>query len=119
MNYQEFLTYKTQLGGDIGFNPHWMPEFLFDFQSSLVEWAIRKGRAAMFADCGMGKGPMALAWCENGVRETNKPFLILTPLAVAPQFVREGEKFGIEVHRSRDGDPHGNITVTNYDQLHK
>ena len=53
MDYATFLARKSQLGGDAGFEPVWMPEFLFDFQRSLVEWAIRKGRAAIFADCGL------------------------------------------------------------------
>ncbi len=62
MNYQQFLEHKTQLGGDHGFDPLWMPDFLFPFQASLVEWALRKGRAAIFADCGLGKTPMQLVW---------------------------------------------------------
>lgn len=57
MDYAEFLDRKTQGGADSGFAPLWMPPFLFDFQSELVEWAIRKGRAAIFADCGLGKTP--------------------------------------------------------------
>ena len=51
--YEDFLRQKSQLGGDHGFDPLWMPEFLFDFQQALVEWALRKGRAAIFADCGL------------------------------------------------------------------
>ncbi len=53
MNYDEFLTRKSQVGTASGFEPIWMPEFLFDFQKALVDWAIRKGRAAVFADCGL------------------------------------------------------------------
>lgn len=52
-DYQTFLEKKSQLGGLSGFDPVWMPDFLFDFQRSLVEWAVRKGRAAIFADCGL------------------------------------------------------------------
>jgi hypothetical protein len=69
--YQKFLEQKTQYGGMDGFDPIFMPDFLFDFQKSLVEWAIRKGRGAMFADCGLGKTPMQLVWSENVVRKTN------------------------------------------------
>jgi hypothetical protein len=117
-DYQTFLERKTQLGNNAGFEPLWMPSFLFDFQQSLVEWAVRKGRAAIWADCGLGKSPMALTWAENIIRKTGKPVLIITPLAVAAQFVREGQKFGIEVTHSRDGTHHGGIVVCNYERLH-
>ncbi len=53
MTYQEFLAAKSQVGGQHGFDPVWMPDWLFDFQAHLVEWSIRKGRAAIFADCGL------------------------------------------------------------------
>jgi hypothetical protein len=96
-----------------------MPEFLFDFQVHLVEWALRRGRAAIFADCGLGKTPMQLVWAENVVRKTNKPVLILTPLAVSQQAVEEGGKFGLEVGLSRDGKPKAKITALNYERLHK
>src|SRR3990167_3531281 len=115
--YREFLEAKRQRGADDGFRPLWMPGFLFDFQSLLVEWALRKGRAAIFADCGLGKTPMQLVWATNVVRQTNGRVLILTPLAVAAQTIREGEKFGIEVRRSHDGTTHAGITVTNYERL--
>jgi len=118
-DYREFLAARSQLGGNHGFAPLWMPEFLFDFQKHLVEWAIRKGRAALFEDCGLGKTPQFLVWAENVVRKTNRPVLVLTPLTVSHQVVREGEKFGIEVHRSDDGRPRPNITVTNYERLDK
>jgi hypothetical protein len=108
---------KSQADHQAGFAPLWLPNFLFDFQHSLVEWAIRKGRAAIFADCGLGKTPMQLTWAENVARHTNRPVLILTPLAVSYQLVREAEKFGIEAHRSNDGRPQPNITVTNYERL--
>jgi hypothetical protein len=117
-DYRAFLEQKIQLDGDAGFAPIWMPDFLFDFQTALVEWSLRKGRAAIFADCGLGKSPMQLVFAENVVRKTNKRFLIATPLAVAAQTVREAEKFGIEAHRSNDGTAHKGITVTNYERLH-
>jgi hypothetical protein len=116
--YAKFLERKSQGGASHGFKPVWMPEFLFDFQAHLVEWGIRKGRAAIWADCGLGKTPMALVWAENVIRKTGKPVLIITPLAVAAQFVREGKKFGIKVHHSRDGEHNGGIVVTNYERLH-
>lgn len=119
MNYQTFLEQKSQSYSESGFAPLWMPDFLFDFQKYLVEWALKKGRCALFEDCGLGKSPQFLVWAENIVRKTNKNVLILTPLAVSHQTILEGEKFGIEVKRSRDGKPHGKITVTNYQQLEK
>lgn len=119
MNYSDFLDRKTQLGCDHGFEPSWMPDNLFPFQMSLVEWACRKGRAAIFADCGLGKTPMQLNWAENVVRKTDGRVLILTPLAVAFQTVKEGEKFGIEVKHRREGLQNGDrIVVTNYERLH-
>jgi|TARA_Y100000310_G_scaffold93660_1_gene91147 hypothetical protein len=117
--YRKFLKGKSQLGGNYGFEAIWRPDFLFDFQHFLVDWALRKGRAAIFADCGLGKTPMQLVWAENIVRKTKKPVLILAPLAVAPQTIREGEKFGIDCTRSNDGTfPKGaRVVVTNYEKL--
>ena len=118
--YHKFIEAKTQLGQQSGFSPLWMPEFLFPFQQSLVEWALLKGRAAIFADCGLGKTPMQLVWAQNIVQHENKPVLILTPLAVSAQTVREGDKFGIQVEQSRNGKFHSQskLIVTNYEQLH-
>lgn len=116
-DYAAFLGSKTQHIADDGFEPLWMPDWLIDFQQSLTTWAIRKGRALIAADCGLGKTPMQLVWSENVVRKTNGNVLILAPLAVSHQTIREGEKFGIEVHRSTNGKPAGRITVTNYERL--
>src|SRR3990167_2802432 len=118
MEYREFLETKSQLAGDFGFDPLFIPSYLFDFQRSLVEWATRKGRAAIFADCGMGKTPMQLVWAENIIRHTNGRVLIATPLSVGQQTIREAEKFNIEAYRSRDGKAHNGITITNYERLH-
>jgi len=118
MDYAEFIAGKSQYGSDSGFAPLWMPDSLFPFQRSLVEWSVRKGRAAIFASCGLGKTAMQLTWAENVVRHTNKPVLVLTPIAVGGQTVREGEKFGIECKRSSDGSVPAKITITNYQRLH-
>ena len=118
MSYAEFIERKTQLGSQSGFDPVWMPDFLFDFQKALVEWAILKGRAAIFADCGLGKTPMQLVWAENVVRKTNRPVLILTPLAVSHQTVAEAGKFGIEALRVGENWKGSGIVVTNYERLH-
>lgn len=118
IGYAAFIDRKSQLGDMVGFNPLWMPDFLFDFQSALVDWAIRKGRAAIFADCGLGKTPMQLVWAENVVRKTMRPVLILTPLAVAGQTVREAVKFDIPIARSHAGEIRSTIVVSNYERLH-
>lgn len=120
-NYSEFIERKSQLGGMFGFEPTFLPDFLFDFQRDLVTWAMRKGRAAIFADCGLGKTPMQLVWAENVIRRENKPVLILTPLAVSYQTLRESEKFGIDCQRSSDGTVTGSarVIVTNYERIDK
>lgn len=117
-DYDEFLHRKAQLNDGDGFDPLWMPDFLFDFQRHLVQWALRRGRAAIFADCGMGKTPMQLVWAENVSRYTGKAVLIITPLAVSSQTVEEAAKFGIEAAVSRDGSITSPITITNYERLH-
>ena len=118
-DYYAFLERRAQAGSLAGFAPTWMPDYLFDFQALLVEWAVRKGRAAIFADCGMGKTLMQLVWAQNVVEHTKRPVLILTPLAVGPQTVTEGATFGIACERSRDGQHSGRgIVVTNYEKLH-
>lgn len=117
-DYQAFLERRAQASSGYGFSPLWMPDFLFDFQRTLVEWAVQRGRAAIFADCGMGKTPMQLVWAQNVVMKTNRPVLILTPLAVGPQTALEAAKFSIPCARSRDGHVADGIVVTNYEKLH-
>lgn len=119
MNYQTFLQQKRQYGAQQGFDPVWMPDFLFDFQTYLVDWAVRLGRAAIFADCGMGKTPCQLVWAQNVVQHTNKPVLILAPLAVTGQTLDEAEKFDIPALRAVPGATGSAIIeVTNYEKLH-
>lgn len=119
VSYAEFLARKTQLDGGDGFDPVWMPDFLYPFQAHLVEWATSRGRAAIFADCGLGKSPMQLVWAENVVRHTNRPVLIVTTLGDSAQTVREAEKFGVDAVRSRDGSvpASAKVVVTNYERL--
>jgi hypothetical protein len=120
LDYSEWLQEKTQFGVKSGFKPKFLPDYLFDFQRDLVTWAVEKGRAAVFADCGMGKTPMQLVWAQNVVQHTNKSVLILCPLAVSAQTIREAEKFHVECQRSRTGSHEGTrIVVTNYEQLHR
>ncbi|MEB3210211.1 MAG: hypothetical protein VKL39_02605 [Leptolyngbyaceae bacterium] len=115
--YLKFLDSKTQYSGDHGFDPIWVPDKLFPFQKYLLEYSLRKGRSAIFADCGLGKTGIQLAWAENVAQKTGKPVLVLTPIAVGHQTVKEGEKFGVECKRSLDGKVH-RITIANYERLH-
>jgi hypothetical protein len=117
--YAEFLAAKAQLTNAGGFEPDNLPGHLFDFQAALTEWAIRQGRGALFADCGLGKTPMELAWADQVYRHTGKPVLMLTPLAVGFQAVHEAEKFGHDAGLSRTGKVVAPITITNYEQLEK
>lgn len=118
MDYNDFIRLKRDYGADSGFEPLFMPSYLFDFQVALTDWAIRKGRAAIFADCGLGKTPMQLVWAENVKQRVNKPVLILTPLAVSYQTLMEAEKFDIEAYRAIPGQKPKAIQVTNYEKLH-
>jgi hypothetical protein len=119
LDYQEFIESKTNTGANHGFKPLFMPDVLFDFQSEMVDYGVRKGRSALFEDCGLGKTLQFLTWGQNVVQHSNKPVLVLTPLAVAAQTTREAEKFGIEAVRSNDGKVSGKrIIVTNYEKLH-
>ncbi len=117
-DYGDFLRRKAHVNTADGFDPVWMPDFLFDFQRQLVTWALCIGRSALFEDCGLGKTPQQLVWAENVVRHTNRPVLVLTPLAVGIQTMREASKFDIDAVRSADGKPGPGITVTNYEKLH-
>jgi len=116
-SYQQFLESKRRPETAAGFEPEYLPDWLFPFQTHLTDWSIRKGRSAIFADCGLGKSPMELVWAENIFRRKQKPVLLLTPLAVSYQMLEEGEKFGIECCRRQYGESDGRIIVTNYERL--
>lgn len=120
IEYQSFLEKKTHLAGSFGFDAQFMPEILFPFQKSLIEWATRKGRCAIFADCGLGKTFMQLTWAENVVRKTNKNVLLLTPLAVGAQTVFEADKIGVQAKRSHRGEMPSSpqVVIANYERLH-
>ena len=119
MPYQEFIAARAQLENLGGFTPTDLPAHLFDYQAELVEWAVRHGRAGLFADCGLGKTPMGLAWADQVHKHTGKPVLFLTPLAVGFQIITEATKFGHDAAPSRSGKVAAPITVTNYEQLTK
>ena len=121
MSYTDFIRNKSQWKHESGFAVDSLPSWLFDFQAYLVEHALRKGRSAIFADCGLGKTAMELAWGSEIVRRENKPVLLATPIAVGAQMIGEAIKFGVEAERSRDGKHSGKaqVVITNYEQLHK
>lgn len=121
--YSEFIDRKLTRVPPTGI-PHAgtvrLPDALFDFQRVLVTWALRRGRAAIFADTGLGKTRMQLAWADAVHRETGHDVLILAPLAVAAQTVEEGREIGVAVNQCRDGaDVVAGITITNYERLHR
>jgi len=117
--YLDFLARKAQFSGRCGFAPTFVHPAAYDFQSHLVDWACRQGRAAIFADCGLGKTLMQLTWAHNVVRHTNKPVLILSPLSVSLQTVDEARKFDLDCTRSQDGAVTAETVTTNYERLDK
>jgi len=120
MDYQEFLNNKDIIDKQSGFEPVNLSKQLYDFQSAIVRWACKRGRAAIFADCGLGKTPMQLEWARQVNYFTKQPILILAPLAVSRQTQREGEKFNITVKICESqNDVINGINITNYEKLHK
>jgi len=120
-DYIEFLKSKSVVAKTEGFEPSPIAGPLFGFQKRVTEWAIRKGRAAIFADCGMGKTLMQLEWARQVCAHTGGDVIIIAPLAVAQQTVREGlSKLGLPVNYCRDqsGIVSG-VNIINYEMLHK
>lgn len=120
MDYKTFIDSKSRISESYGFeiSAEDLHPNLFDFQRDIVRWALAKGRAAIFADCGLGKTLMQLSWAYEVTRHTGKPVLILAPLAVSAQTVAEGQRFGIPVHlceKAEDVTP--GINITNYEKL--
>lgn len=119
MDYQEFLQRKRHSTGDYGFDPQWIPASAFGFQQAIITKGVRKGRIGVFADTGLGKTLIQLAIAQNIVLKTNKRVLILTPLAVAFQFIDEAQRIGVDdIAHSKDGTISAKITVCNYERLH-
>lgn len=118
MTYDEFIASKKHTTGNFGFEPVWMPD-AFDFQQAIITKALRKGRIGIFADTGLGKTRMQVAIAENIIRKTNGRVLILTPLAVAFQFIDEASLIGVDdIAHSKDGTLTKKIMVCNYERLH-
>ena len=119
MEYKDFLENKQHSIGNFGFEANYIPDMAFDFQKQIIETAVKKGRMAVFADTGLGKTLIQLSLAQNVVNHTGKRVLILTPLAVAFQFILEAEKMGIDdIEYSKDGKHTKNIVICNYERLH-
>ena len=117
-DYTAFLRSKAPRVASVGIEPAEMHSSLFDYQRAVTEFCIRKGRAALFLDTGLGKSACILEWCEQMARAGNGYALILTPLAVAKQFEREAQKFGYSARVVRsDDDVRPGTNVCNYDRL--
>ena len=116
-NYKEFLEQKQKTHIQSGFdvNENELNKSMFDFQKFIVKRALKAGKYAIFADCGLGKTLMQIEWANQVNKHTNKPVLILAPLAVAGQTVKEGAKFNIDVCKY-DGSS-APIQISNYEQL--
>lgn len=119
MDYEEFLQTKRHTITDSGFDPILIPDKLFDFQKEIVTRACKRGRMALFLDTGLGKTFIQISIADNVVIKTNKRVLIITPLAVAFQFISEAEKLGIDdIEYSKEGKFSKKIVVCNYERLH-
>jgi Helicase conserved C-terminal domain len=119
MSYDEFIQSKRHTSQDYGIDVTYLPDLMFDYQKYVSEYLIKKGRAACFLDTGLGKTIIELTVALNYVLKTNKPVLIITPLAVAFQFIKEAKKFDIvDIEYSKDGKYKSKIVVCNYERLH-
>jgi len=118
-SYAEFVQGKRRSEVATGHAPGELNENLFDFQHAIVAWAVRRGRAAIFADTGLGKTLMQLSWADEVANKTGGTVLVLAPLAVSEQTIEQGSQFGIEVRRV----PHGGtpdspgVWITNYERM--
>ena len=103
LKYEDFVASKRRAEVATGHNPSELNEHLFDFQHAIVTWAVRRGRAAIFADTGLGKTLMQLSWADEIATHTGGMVLILAPLAVSEQTIEQGATFGIDVRRVSNG----------------
>jgi len=119
MNYDDFLKSKRVTDPDTGISGHInIPSIMFPHQADITRWALRRGRAAVFAGTGLGKTLIELVWADRVASFTGKPVLIFAPLAVAPQHIREGAKFGVSVrYASSQSDVSTGVHVTNYQKI--
>lgn len=118
MNYEEFLASKAISVPASGFAPRRLPKHLFPFQRHIVKWAVRRGCAAVFADCGLGKTYIQLEWARQMAKHSSGQVLIIAPLAVAAQTIREAERIGLDVGYVHDDSEVGEhqLCITNYER---
>lgn len=119
LEYETFIKTKSRIEVPTGHAPSEFPEMMFDFQKIITSWAVRRGRAAIFADTGLGKTLMQIAWARDVARHTDGIVLILAPLAVSEQTIEQGLTFGVEVKRVPHGEtPHfPGVWITNYERM--
>ena len=118
--YLDFIEQKRRRDPDTGFAPEAIADALYPFQRDLTEWALRRGRSAIFADCGLGKTPIQLEWARQVCETVDGDVLIVAPLAVSSQTAREGVKFDIDVTPCREiEDVREGINITNYERLER
>jgi hypothetical protein len=121
LNYESFIASKHVDTPSFGFEVDVLSPHLFAFQEQIVRWALRRGRAAIFADTGLGKSAMQIEWAHRVALQTGKRVLLIAPLAVAQQTVREAEKFGVTIRYAQDGSDVGaaQLVITNYERLER
>lgn len=119
MNYEDFIEQRSKQSihtDSIQLSADNLNSMLYPFQRDVVRWALAKARAAIFADCGLGKSPMQLEWANQIVKARSGSVLILAPLTVSVQTVQEGAKFGIPVTLCESAeDVMPGINITNYE----
>ena len=122
-NYTDFVVHKSERAvhtDSIILTVDDLNGKLYDFQKDIVRWALAKGRAAIFADCGLGKTAMQLEWAHRVCVHTGGNALIVAPLTVSPQTVGEGLKFGVPVTLCETADDiQPGVNITNYEKLDK
>lgn len=119
MDYQEFIKSKEFRHVSAGFDADVSDYPLFDYQAPIVKWALKRGKAAIFADTGLGKTIMQLVWAIKVANHTGGAVLVLAPLAVSSQTIEEGAKYGIEIVKADPENIVNGVQITNYEQLHK
>lgn len=119
-DYESFVGTKSLAHVTAGFEPSGIPAHLFDFQAAIVAWACKRGRAAIFADTGLGKTAMQTAWAQQVADHTGGRVLILAPLCVAQQTVEESARWGIPITYARSHEQtDAQIVITNYEMVDK
>lgn len=117
MDYTKFIQNKSTFDAPVGFKPSFIPNKLFDFQKAIVTWACKRGRSAIFADTGLGKSFMQIAWAYNVHQHSGNRVLIVAPLCVAQQTIKEAEKLDINLKYERTFNKETGLYITNYEMI--